>query len=89
MKPRLESHLLSIAVLLLVLAVGVLFEALLARELLKRQQEWAVHHPTIDLQLKRSDENAAPPHPRRVPYHHRRAPLTAGNTGPASQPSFA
>lgn len=77
---------LSVAVLLLVLAVGVLFEALLARELLKRQQRWSVHHPTIDLRLRRSDEELAPPHPKRTPYHHhRRAPLIAGDTGPAGR----
>ncbi len=75
--------------LLLVLAVGVIFEALLARELLQRQQRWSDHHPTIDMQLKRPDEEVAPPHPKRMPYHGRRAPLIAGNTGPIGQPPLA
>ncbi len=85
-KPRLASHLLSLTALLLVLAVGVVFEALLARELLKRQQRWSVHHPAMDMQLRRRDQDVAPPRPRRMPYHGQRAPLTAGGAGPIGGP---
>ena len=79
------NRFLTIAVLLLVLAVGVVIAAVLAHELLRRQHEWLGHQPAVDLRLQRPDGDSAPSHPPPAPYHHhRRAPLTAGNAATAS-----
>jgi hypothetical protein len=81
------------AALLLVIALGMAFEALLAHELMKRSHRWAVQvQPAQETFQRMPGEEGCPARPywdphHGDPHHGRRERLTVGTTTAPCLPS--
>jgi hypothetical protein len=78
---RVAARLLAIAALLLVIALGLVFEAMLAHELLKRSHRWAVQaQPAQETYQWTPGEGVCPARPEWDPHHRHRERLTVRMT---------
>lgn len=89
-KPQRASRLLAAAALLLVVGLGVLFEAMLAHELVKRYHRFVQAQPAQEMRLTIPGEGVCPrprwdPH-HGDPHHSRRERLTVSGTAAGCLP---
>jgi hypothetical protein len=78
---RVAARLLAIAALLLVIALGLVFEAMLAHELLKRSHRWALRaQPAQETYQWTPGQGVCPARPHWDPHHGHRERLTISTT---------